>query len=225
MEDYRNSQLEPQTTPLLMKAAPVLRSSRWVSAGLVMAILMSLGIGYSLYQIHQKSHASFQDLNDQIGELQDTLPLCAERIDEQQEHHGSLSSDWEVIQSRIGVTEQELAQSRVLAEDLRQEQGRSMNKLSEQVVTKANLADLEDLKADSRGRFEQVDAKLFGVEENVSRNLEEMERAWFPTHNEGDLFRARHSEGLRLKPTRWTGQRQRQGPRVLNHSNRGDGRF
>ena len=178
MEDYRNSKLEPQTTPHGHEAELVVRSSRWVSAALVMAFLLSLGIGYSLYQINKEFMASFQDLNDQVGELQDTLPLFAGRIDEQQQRLGSLSSDWEVIQSRIGVTEQELAESRILAEDLRQEQGRSLDKLSEQIVIKANLADLEDLKTDANGRFEQVDAKLSGVEGKVGRNIEEMERAW-----------------------------------------------
>ena len=45
-------------------------------------------------------------------------------------------------------------------------------------MTKANLADLEHLKAESIDRFEQVDAKLSGVEENIGRNLEEMEQTW-----------------------------------------------
>lgn len=178
MEDYRDLEKKTAEKEKAGTSSTSHRAVRWMTGGLVVAILLILGLGYGLYDLHQQSSESFQDLNDQLAEMQDTLPLFAEKIDAQQKVLTSLSSDWDVIQKRVGVTEKELEKARTLAENLRQEQSRSVESLSHQIVTKANVADLEQLKSQAIGRLDQVDEKLTGVKADVRRSLDELQETW-----------------------------------------------
>lgn len=111
----------------------------WMPIALGVLVLGVAGLAYSQYSASSAMDQKFAALSDKIQQdmNQNTKKLQASINDQ--------ASDLDVLRKHMGVTSQELADSRKLTERLRQEQERVKAEsaaLSKEVATKANTADV-----------------------------------------------------------------------------------
>ena len=89
----------------------------------VAALLLAIGLTFSLVQMGEEYEVRETRLNDRIAELTSSLGLTTDRLDQEHQRVGSLSAEVELVQKRLGLSHSEIARTRVLAEEIRRHHG------------------------------------------------------------------------------------------------------
>ena len=142
------------------------------------ALLLGLGLTYFLYSLNQKLEIRETQLQDQLAQLSTQLILLGQQLEEGNLQRGVLGTDLETVQQRVGVTQNEIKKARERAEEIRQEQQQKVDMLNLQLVTKAEVEEVQTLGVKTDTRFDQVDQQISGVQDEVASSREELEKTW-----------------------------------------------
>ena len=163
---------KPATTGMAGRSTP-----RWGLFGFI--ILLGLQI-FLIYQVLGNKDEILES-QDQVAALEDEMMEAASEQQEQDEKFdqklGALTSDFTVVQNRLGVTQKELNRARAAARRLREEQQRSVQQLNVEIARKADSRQLSELKTASDSRFGAVDEDVTKVKTDVEATRKALEGA------------------------------------------------
>ncbi len=134
----------------------------------IAALALGGVLGYFLWQQSVQAQA----LQEQLGVVGQTLELVARRLDGNGDQLASLQSRQEVTMERVGVTQRDLARAQELAEQLKEEQVRSVVALTEEIAQKAQ--EVAEFQEEAGQKFEGVDEEISTVKDSVAINQKEL---------------------------------------------------
>ena len=134
----------------------------------IAALALGGVLGYFLWQQSVQAQA----LQEQLGVVGQTLELVARRLDGNGDQLASLQSRQEVTMERVGVTQRDLARAQELAEQLKEEQVRSVVALTEEIAQKAQ--EVAEFQEEAGQKFEDVDEEISTVKDSVAINQKEL---------------------------------------------------
>jgi hypothetical protein len=162
--------------PIIQPPPPDPKRAPWIPIALIVLLVAIAGVAYT-------QHSAKSTLEQRVAELEAKLQ---ENVSKLQAADTALKSDVDVVTNRVGVTGQELAAARALAEKLRKDQERSQaqhEQLASAVEKKANAEDLaanvSAVRAETASKVAEVqkesDSKITSVSgdvKTVASNLE-----------------------------------------------------
>jgi len=149
---------KPQPTKSMVKPRS---KPRWGLFG----FLIILGLqGFLIYQVLGNK--------DQISDSQKHIKLLNERMITSVNNHekdlSSLNADFSVVQKRLGVTQNELNRARTIAQQIREEQQRSVEQLNAEISLKADSQQLSAFQNQADSKFGAVNANVTAVKTDVT---------------------------------------------------------
>ena len=109
---------------------------------------------------------------DQISDSQKHVKLLNERmiasVNNHEKNLSSLNADFSVVQKRLGVTQNELNRARTIAQQIREEQQRSVEQLNAEISLKADSQQLSALQNQADSKFGAVNADVTAVKTDVT---------------------------------------------------------
>jgi len=164
-------------------APPPPRQSSWVPIALIIAIVAIAAVAYGEYSTKKSLESRITELEDGSRQAQE---LYAQDMKKLQATANSLASDMTVVSKKIGVTTDELKQSRLVADKLRQEQDRQAEaraQLEKDLATKASATDVAAAREEAATKVAEAqksaDTKIGTVStevKQVATNLESTNR-------------------------------------------------
>ena len=160
---------EPSASaPAVTRSRPPRASVDVVTVLAIAALALGGVLGYFLWQQSVQAQA----LQEQLGVVGQTLELVARRLDGNGDQLASLQSRQEVTMERVGVTQRDLARAQELAEQLKEEQVRSVVALTEEIAQKAQ--EVAEFQEEAGQKFEGVDEEISTVKDSVAINQKEL---------------------------------------------------
>src|SRR5262249_49351532 len=171
--EFRMVSLRPKEGGgIIPPGPPAAAQGRWIPVAIAVAILAILGIAYTQHSANSSLEGRIVAVEHQNQQLQDDLKKA-------QSATADLASDLEVVSKKMGVTNQDLAESRKFAEKLRQDAERSRAQLAKELEAKANTTDVADVREEATTKVaaaqKDADTKIGGVSNDVktvATNLE-----------------------------------------------------
>ncbi len=149
------------------------------------ALVLSLGIIFFLIGMNKEYELRGKNLSDQVAELRGMLSLIGERLDEEHQSISSLNADVELVQQRVGLTQNEIKRARSVAEQLRKEadqlrkeQEKDVLALTNQLLRKADSQEVVTLDKKSEVKFQEIGKQITEVQEKVKTSRNELEKTW-----------------------------------------------
>jgi chromosome segregation ATPase len=142
------------------------QNNRLLLVAFAVCLILIGGVGYSAYStrnnLEQRIATLEQELNDQINQVKTNAT--------------DIASDVEVVTKRLGVTTQELDNSRKFAERLRADQERAQAQIASaasELATKANATDVTEARQEASTKLAEVqqsaDSKIGNVSGEVTK--------------------------------------------------------
>jgi chromosome segregation ATPase len=142
------------------------QNNRLLLVAFAVCLILIGGVGYSAYStrnnLEQRIATLEQELNDQINQVKTNAT--------------DIASDVEVVTKRLGVTTQELENSRKFAERLRADQERAAAQLAStasELANKANATDVAEVRQEASSKLAEVqqsaDSKIGNVSGEVTK--------------------------------------------------------
>ena len=158
--------------PVIHRAMP-----RWVPALLIANLALILGLGYAAYSARSAMAQRIASLETSTHQAQA----------ENDKKLVNLSSDFDLVNKRIGVTAGELAQARSASQALRLQQEQAAKQWASQLAAKANSTDVDTLRQeastkiaevqqDSNTRFGSVTGEVSGIKQDLAATKEDFGR-------------------------------------------------
>ncbi len=176
------SSLKPKESGSYAAPPPPRQTSR-SPVGVIVAIIALAAVAYGAYYTKSSLDSRIASLDQEVQQLKEAH---AQDIKKLQGSAESLASDITVVTKRVGVTADELNQSRQIAEKLRQEQDRqaaAREALAKELATKASATDLSAAREEAATKVAEVqkaaDTKIGTVStevKQVATNLETTNR-------------------------------------------------
>ncbi len=138
----------------------------------VFAFLIVLALLFFLVYQVQSSKRQIRESQTQLGALKSQLDA---RLSQDEQSLEELRQEFQVVRTRLGVTQKELDQARMLAQRLKAEQDKSVQQLSEQISQKADNQQLSALKEEATTKFGKVNADVTAVKTDVDTTKKELE--------------------------------------------------
>ena len=136
----------------------------------IAALALGAVLGYFLWQ----QSVQFQAFNDQMEVVGQTLELVVRRLDGNGDQLASLQSRQEVTMERVGLTQRDLKRAQELAEQLKEEQARSVAALTEEIALKADTQEVASFQEEAGQKFEGVNEEISTVKDSVASNQKEL---------------------------------------------------
>src|SRR5260370_1558672 len=150
-----------------------------LKAGIGLALVLILGLGYNAYSTHT-------NLEERVAFLEHQLADQTDQIKSVKKHETDMGSDIAVVSNKLGVTTQELDASRKFAEKLRADEEKAKEQLASEIATKANATDVAAVRQEATTKVAEVqqnvqnaDAKIGSVSgevKTVAANLDATRR-------------------------------------------------
>ncbi len=140
----------------------------------VLALALGGGLTYYLGQLSHQQSIQAQAFEDQLAVVNQSLELIVRRLDGNGDEIASLQSRQEVTMERVGVTQRDLKRAQTLAEQLKEDQARSVVALSEEIAQKANTQQLASFKEEAGQKFDGVNEEISTVKDSVKSNQREL---------------------------------------------------
>jgi len=164
--------LKPKTGAAVNTPAPPPPDTNLLKAGIALALVLILGLAYYAY-------SSRTTLEDRVGILEHQLAGQIEELNAANKRATDMASDLGVVTKRLGVTVQELDNSRKFAERLKSEQEKAKEQLASEIATKASSTDLSAARQEATTKVAEVqqaaDTKIGSVSgevKTVAANLD-----------------------------------------------------
>jgi chromosome segregation ATPase len=132
---------------------------RWIIAAFVLAFA---GIGYLIYA----NTTAKNELKTALDQANSKVAILSAQIDQTNSRVADLKGQLEVTTQKLGFTQAELAQARSLAQNIRQSQKESDDKLAAQIG---------QVQKDADTKFGQVNTDLTGAKTDISATKEDLE--------------------------------------------------
>jgi hypothetical protein len=146
--------------PVYVQSAP---PSPWSFTGgqilIVLVILLVIGTGVNLYMIVNAR----RQFTDHAAKQADQLDLLTRRLDSSDERYAQMKGQVQVMGEKQGLTEQELAQARALAANLKKQQQSAVQQLNEAIARKAGAEEVNKLQADANAKFGTLTGDIAGT--------------------------------------------------------------
>jgi hypothetical protein len=146
--------------PVYVQGAP---PSPWSFSGgqilIVLVILLVIGTGVNLYL----AISARRQFADHVAKQTDQLDLLTRRLDSSDERYAQLRGQVQVMGEKQGLNEQELAQARALAANLRKQQEASVRQLNAAIARKAGAEEVDKLQADANAKFGSLTGDIAGT--------------------------------------------------------------
>jgi hypothetical protein len=154
------------------------------SKGLKLAIglnaVLALVLGYGLVTTRSA-------VNDRFSSMETAAQQAREIQRETDKKIANLSSDFDQINKRVGVTGDQLQQARQTAQLMKRQQDEAAKELSKQLATKANSTDVEtvrqeattklaEFQQDSNAKLGTVSGEVSGIKQDLVATREEFGR-------------------------------------------------
>jgi len=154
--------LRPKEGGGVVPPGPARPPHNWMPIALGVLVLAVAALAYSQYSASSAMDQKFASLSDKIQQdmNQNTKKLQASINDQ--------ASDLDVLRKHMGVTSQELADSRKTTERLRQEQERAKAELAKELATKANSADVA---RDVSAARDEASTKVAAVQKDADSKI------------------------------------------------------
>jgi chromosome segregation ATPase len=154
-------------------APPPPRQSSWIPIAVIVAIIAVAAVAFGGYSTRSSLDSRIASLEQELQEVKDAHAKDVKKLQGSTE---SLASDITVVTKKIGVTTDELTQSRQLAEKLRQEQDRqaaAREALAKELATKASATDVAAARDEAAAKLAEVqkstDTKIGSVSTDVKQ--------------------------------------------------------
>ncbi len=144
----------------------------------ISALALGLGLVFFLVRMNEENEIRGKEVSDQVAEIRSMLSLIGERLDESHQSIGSLNADVELVQKRVGLTQNEIKRARAVAEQLRKEQKKDVEVLTSQIIRKADSQEVVALDEKSNVKFQEIGDQITGVQEEVKTSRKELEKTW-----------------------------------------------
>jgi chromosome segregation ATPase len=144
----------------------------------VAALLLGLGLTFFLIRMNQEYEVREKELGDKLVKLGNVLSAIGEQLDAGRQSITSLTADVELVQKRVGLTQKEIKRARAVAEQLRKEQEKDVELLTDQILRKADSQEVVDLDEKAETKFQEVDQQITKVQERVETGRKEAEKTW-----------------------------------------------
>jgi regulator of replication initiation timing len=135
----------------------------------VLLLLLALGLALLLLSLNQRYKSRERELNDQLAQLMNQLGLQGEQLEASSQQIGLLVTDPEIVQKRVGVTQNEIEQARSAAKEIREDQQKDVQALNRQLATKADSKQVD-------AKIREVDEQITGVQQEVQASRQELEK-------------------------------------------------
>lgn len=132
---------------------------RWISIAFVVAFLL---VGYLVYASVSERQALQKSIEDSTKKT-DALNTAIEKANSQ---FADLKGEMDVMSQKLGLTQDELAHARALAQEVRKEQKDSSTKLATQIG---------QVQADTATKFGEVSTELSGTKTDVAATKADLE--------------------------------------------------
>jgi hypothetical protein len=132
---------------------------RWIIAAFVVAFLL---MGYLLYA----GNAAKSKLETDLAQANSKQQIMSVQIDQTNSRVADLKGQLEVTTQKLGFTQAELAQARALAQNIRQTQKESDDKLTAQIG---------QVKQETDSKLGQVNTDLTGAKTDINATKEDLE--------------------------------------------------
>jgi hypothetical protein len=164
---------KPLESPAAAKAPIVIGRPKTTPRYGLFAFLIVLGLlGYIIYDLQASKKQLREAQQTQMAALEAKL---ISRLDSSEKELDALTSDFKVVQDRLGVTQRELDQARSLAQRMKAEQEQSVKQLNAQISQKADSQQLVALKDEATSKFGAVNADVTAVKGDVASARKELE--------------------------------------------------
>jgi chromosome segregation ATPase len=149
-----------------MPPAPPRQSNTLLLVGIAVCLLLIAGVGYSSYTTRTNLEQRIATLEEQLnGQIKDVKTNATD-----------IASDVAVVTKRLGVTAQELENSRKFAEKLKADQEKAQEQLAStahELATKANATDVAEVRQEATTKLAEVqqsaDTKIGSVSGEVTK--------------------------------------------------------
>jgi chromosome segregation ATPase len=155
--------------------APPPATNSLLKAGIALALILILGLGYNAYSTHTNFEERVAFLEHQLADQTDQMKSVKKRATD-------MGSDIELVTKKLGVTTQDLDASRKFAEKLLADQERAKEQLASEIATKASTSDVAAVRQEATTKVAEVqqnvqnaDAKIgtvSGEVKTVAANLD-----------------------------------------------------
>jgi septal ring factor EnvC (AmiA/AmiB activator) len=177
------SSLRPKESGSYVAPPPPPRQATWIPVALIVAIIAIAAVAFGEYSTKSSLESRIAGLELEVQQVQDIQKQDMKKL---QGTADSLASDMAVVSKKIGVTTDELKESRQVAEKLRQEQDRqaaAREQLAKELATKANTTDVAAAREEAASKVAEAqksaDTKIGTVSNDVktvATNLEATNR-------------------------------------------------
>jgi hypothetical protein len=130
-------------------------------------------LGYIVYELQANKRQLRQSQAD-VSSLQKQLEA---RFDKNEGAFEQFKEDFNVVRTRLGVTQRELDRARAMAHQLKAEQAKSVQQLSAQISQKADTQQLSAFKDEATNKFGAVSADVTAVKTDVDATKKDLEGA------------------------------------------------
>ncbi len=136
---------------------------RWIP--ILFAVAFAL-LAYLLYTVH----ASRSALQTELDKANQKSDLLAKQLDQANGRLAELKGQFEVTSEKLGLTRQELARARTLAQTIRKEQQASDEKLATQFA-----AQIGQVKQESNAKLGQISTEVSGAKGDIESTRKDLE--------------------------------------------------
>ncbi|MDA2929792.1 hypothetical protein MYX84_07575 [Acidobacteria bacterium AH-259-O06] len=173
-----NPKSRPESKELESQNADLPQPSRGTVTVLTILSVVALALGgvltYYLHHLSRQQSTQAQALEVQLAAVNQSLELIGKRLDGNGEQITSLQSQLEVTMRRVGVTQRDLKRAQALAEQLREEQTRSVEALTQEIAQRADTQLVSSFKEEAGEKFQGVNQEISTVKEEVKSNQREL---------------------------------------------------
>jgi hypothetical protein len=152
---------DPTDTSYQASALP-----RWVPIAIVALFAALGGGGYWLYSQGQQSQA---ELRAELTTTKTRAEQLANSLEETNQRLAQLSGQSQVTAQKLGLTQDELARARTLAQQIQKSQEEQQNKAAQLG------AQLGQVQKDSENKFGQINTDITGAKTDIATNRKELE--------------------------------------------------
>jgi hypothetical protein len=142
--------------------------------GVFAFIIIVLILGYLIYDLYSSKKQLRESQAQMLSALEKKLD---QRMDKSDGNLEILKSDFEVVRTRLGVTQRELDDARALAQRLRADQEKSVQALHAQISQKADTQQLSAFKEEASNQFGKVNKDVTAVKTDVDATKKDLETA------------------------------------------------
>ena len=145
-----------ESTPYEAASTP-----RWVLLVVIVLFLGIAGLGYAMYTLRNGFNGDVAAANQRADQL-------AKELDQTNTRIATLRAQWDVTSQKLGLTQDELARARTLAQQIQKQQQESDSKFGEQI------GQVKQAAQDSQQKIGQVATDLTGAKTDIAATQKDL---------------------------------------------------